>query len=84
MKVTFGIPSLLKDTPAFATWIFRVVLYLAMGTSFVVLTFTEIPPHMQIVIARVCAEVVMTVHGLTRMFGIEVKTPTDPNEQPKK
>lgn len=83
-KVTWGIPSLFKETPQFATWLFRVVLYLAMGTSFVVLTFTEIPPHTQIVIARGCAEVVLTVHGLTRMFGLEVKAPTDPNEQPQK
>lgn len=71
----FGFGQILADTPKWASWAFRIVLYLAMATILIVTSFTEIPAPVVKMICKMCGEIVIVVHGLTRMFGIEIKDP---------
>jgi len=67
----FGKQGVGLPTPQWATNIFRVVLYASAATAIVLNTFTEIPPAVQLVILKYCAEASAAVHLLSKLVGID-------------
>jgi hypothetical protein len=72
-QVKFGFGQIPNTTPEFAKWIFRIVLYAAAVINLVILVVTEIPQPIKDTIARYSLEIVALVHGLSKMFGIDVE-----------
>lgn len=64
-----------KTTPEFAKWAFRGVLYGLGVINLVLMIFTDIPVEIRNVVGRYSIEIVMFVHGVSKMFGIEVEDP---------
>lgn len=79
----FGLTQILAETPKWATWVFRVVLYLAGATVIVVGSLHAIPAPVKIDIMTTCTEVTLAVHGLTKMFGLKVDDPPAVNDGQK-
>jgi hypothetical protein len=75
-KVTFGFPSLLKDTPQIATTIATVSIYVAAVLNLVFLSFPQIPTPIKTSVAMYSSEAVAFIHAICNMFGL---TPTTPS-----
>lgn len=76
-KVKFGFAQIKQQTPAWATNVFRVVLYTCAIGTIGVATFTAIPEHIKLQVAVACSQVTLFVHALSKMFGLDVKGPAD-------
>jgi len=83
-KTKFGFGQILSETPKWATWIFRVVLYAAGATVIIVGSLHSIPAPVKVDILTTCSEVTLAVHGLTRMFGLQVQDPPSTTDEPQK
>lgn len=71
-KTTFGLPSLNKPTPKWATWFFRVFFYVTSMTTVALGMFTDIPVETKLHIAEWTAFGNIAVHAFTRMCGISI------------
>lgn len=71
-KTGFGLGHINKPTPLWATWTFRVFLYMASFTTIIVTTEHGIPPVLAIAIAKYLGYAVLAVHGLTKMVGVDI------------
>lgn len=78
----FGKQGVNLPTPAWATNIFRVVLYASAATTIIVTTVTEIPPAIQAVILKYCIEATTAVHLLSKLVGVDTGN-IPGNDQPK-
>lgn len=75
----FGLSQIAEQTPKWATWVFRVVLYLCAIVSLYITTY-DFSPETVKEVAKICAATTVFVHGLTRMFGLTVSNdPTASN-----
>lgn len=70
-EIKFGLKAISKPTPALATKIFRVILYLAALGNIVVDVFPEIPLEVKGMIAMYSIKAVALVHAITKLFGLE-------------
>ena len=74
-KIKFGFGQIANATPDFAKWLFRIVLYAVAIANLICTVVEEIPAPVKLVIYHYSAMLVALVHGLSRMFGIEVDEP---------
>lgn len=72
-KILFGFNQIKQETPAFAKWVFRVVLYAAAIGTLVVNTIPEIPDHTADLIAKYSLYAITLTHSISKMFGIKVE-----------
>lgn len=70
--IGFGLGQVNKPTPKWATWSFRVFFYLASLATIIVTTDNAIPPHIALMVAKYLAFATMGVHGISKMFGVDV------------
>lgn len=73
--VKFGFGQIPKTTPEFAKWAFRGILYGATILNVIILTFSDIPDSVKIIVGKYSLEVVTFVHILSKMFGLDVEGP---------
>lgn len=73
--VKFGLNQISSTTPPLATKIFRAILYIAAVGNLVIDIFPEIPFEIKAHIAMYSIKSVALVHGITKLFGLEVKDP---------
>lgn len=71
-KVGFGVGQISNPSPVWATWVFRIVLYAASITTFIVTTAKGIPDSVAINIASYCSMATMVAHALSKMVGIDI------------
>lgn len=68
----FGLNQITKPTPRWAKKVFAIFFY---STSIVTISlniFTEIPPHVQLIIAASVIKANLFVKAITKLFGIDV------------
>jgi len=71
MPVTkFGFSQFWNQTPMWATWVFRVVLYLCVIAIVFVNTYTSLPANLKQIISIYAAQTIAFVHLITKMFGL--------------
>lgn len=75
-KVSFGLPSLFKDTPQIATTIATVSIYLAAVLNLIMLSFPQIPTTIKTSVAEYSTEAVAFIHAICNMFGLTVTGPS--------
>ncbi len=72
-EVTFGLKSIARPTPNWAKWAFRIFFYISSLTAFIILSDGDIPQALAIKITKYLTIANMAIHGLSKMFGIDVK-----------
>ncbi len=70
-KIKFGFGQIVKETPQFAKWMFRIVLYATSALTLIINVVTEIPEPIKLMITKYSLYAVTLVHGFSKMFGIE-------------
>ena len=78
-KWGFGLNYITKQTPKFASYAFRAVLYLAAMVNIVLTTVVEIPPDTREMVGRYSLYAVTLVHAFSKLFGLPVEKPDYPN-----
>lgn len=68
--MAFGFNQIGKPTPATATWVFRIVLYLASLASAYAAMDADIAPAVLKKIVLISSFATMAVHLASKMFGI--------------
>lgn len=68
----FGLGQIKKPTPAFAKWIFRVVLYFSSIGTFVINTDDEIQAKTAKRWTKYLAISTIAVHMGSKLFGVEI------------
>lgn len=68
--MSFGLNQLNNPTPASATWVFRIVLYLSQLGNIAIIAFTNLPPDTKLTIVSISSFATMAVHSASKMFGI--------------
>lgn len=76
-NIKWGLSQIKAETPAFANWTFRIVLYVCGAAAIIVGGYTQIPKEIKLEVLQYCSETTLIVHALTRMFGLTVKGPDD-------
>ncbi len=71
-NVKFGFGQIVNQSPLWAKWVFRSVLYLSAATAVVMGIVTEIPEDVKVVVLKYCVEGTALVHAFSKMFGIDV------------
>lgn len=80
-KIKFGLNQIKSETPKFAVWTFRAILYAATIANLVIATIPEIPDHTADLIAKYSLYAITLTHSISKMFGLQVEQPKpDPNE----
>lgn len=77
--VKFGIGQISNPTPKTAKNIFRVVLYAAALANLILQIVVEIPEPVRIIVAKYSIYAVTLVHGISKLFGIDVSDVEPPN-----
>lgn len=62
--------KIVSPTPAWANWVFRIVLYVAALGNIYVTIFTQLPQETKDMIVGVSSFVTIAVHLASRMFGV--------------
>lgn len=68
--MAFGLNQISKPTPATATWIFRIVLYVCLLGNIGITSFTDMKPETKLKIVELSSFFTLAVHGASKMFGI--------------
>lgn len=71
--VKFGLGQITNTTPKIANYIFRGVLYSSLIINLALSIFTDIPQDLQVAIGKYSLQIVAFVHGISKLFGIELK-----------
>lgn len=72
-NILFGFNQIKAETPNFAKWVFRVVLYAAAIGTLLINTIPEIPDHTADLIGKYCLYAITLTHSISKMFGIKVE-----------
>ena len=72
-----GINQITNPTPAWANWIFRIVLYVCSLGNIVVTTFTKLPDDVKLEIVEWSSFLVIAVHMASKMFGVPLPENTE-------
>lgn len=72
-KVTFGVPSLLKETPQIAKIIAQGTVYLVGIVNIGLASFPQIPVGIRAEVAGYTGGALIFVNAVCQMFGIQVK-----------
>ena len=75
--MAWGLNQISNPTPAFATWLFRIVLYVANLGNLAIISFTNMPDHTKITIVAVSSFVTLAVHSASKMFGVPLPAGTE-------
>jgi len=68
--MAFGLNQLNNPTPATATWIFRIVLYVAMLGNIAINTMTNLSPELKLQIVSWSSFATLAIHSASKMFGV--------------
>lgn len=68
--MAFGLNQINNPTPASATWVFRIVLYVASLGTIAIASFTNLPDHVKVHIASLSSFATLAVHLASKTFGI--------------
>jgi len=68
--MAFGLNQIKNPTPATATWIFRIVLYIAMLGNIAINTMTNMKPETKLAIVSWSSFATLAVHSASKMFGV--------------
>lgn len=68
--MSFGLKQINNPTPATATWVFRIVLYLSQLGNIAIIAFTNLAPEIKLTIVSISSFATMAVHSASKMFGI--------------
>lgn len=68
--MSFGLNQINNPTPASATWIFRIVLYLAQLGNIAIISFTTLPADTKLTIVSISSFATLAVHSASKMFGV--------------
>lgn len=71
-KTTFGLPSLLKETPQIAKTIGSVVIYTTLIANAALAAFPQIPPDVKATVAGYSASASLFVKAVASMFGVQL------------
>lgn len=71
-KVTFGVPSLLKETPAIAKTVALCAAYTVGIINLALVAFPQIPDSVKATVAGYTGGALVFVNGICSMFGIQV------------
>lgn len=71
---TFGLPSLSKPTPTWAKNMFRITFLLTTIATFIIGSDSSIPAPLTTKLLIWLKGLDMFIYGLSKMYGIEVKT----------
>ena len=74
-KVTFGLPSLLKETPQIAKTIAQGTVYLVGIINIALVAFPQIPAEVKATVAGYTGGVLVFVNAVCQMFGVQVTNP---------
>lgn len=85
-KTTFGVPSMMSETPQWAKWGFRIFILLTTVVTFVIASDPAIPDATKVRIGVYLKAADMFVLGLSKMFGVrevneDFGKPAAPNDQ---
>ncbi len=75
--MAFGFGQLNKPTPATATWLFRVVLYVCMLGNLGISSFTSMKPETKLKIMEASSFLTLAVHSASKMFGVPLPDEAD-------
>ncbi len=75
--MAFGFGQLNKPTPATATWLFRVVLYVCMLGNLGISSFTSMKPETKLKIVELSSFFTLAVHSASKMFGVPLPDEAD-------
>lgn len=75
MANTFGPKAIVKQTPMWAKWMFRIVFILTTAATFVIASDPGIPDALKVRIGVYLKGFDMLVFGFSKLFGEEVETP---------
>lgn len=75
-ETKFGIAQISKPTPKWAKWVFRVFFYITQTVNLALIMFTTIPVEIKLQITEYIAFANLSVHGASKLFGIEDDTTT--------
>jgi len=68
--MAFGLNQIKNPTPATATWLFRIVLYLSGLGNIAIIAFTNISPELKLNIVSWSSFATLAIHSASKMFGI--------------
>ncbi len=68
--MSFGFNQIKNPTPNTATWIFRIVLYVAMLGNIAINTMTNMKPETKLAIVSWSSFATLAVHSASKMFGV--------------
>lgn len=71
-KVTFGIPSLLKETPMIAKTIAQGTVYVVGIVNIALASFPQIPVNIKAEVAGYTGGILVFVNAVCQMFGVQV------------
>lgn len=69
VKTTFGLPSLTKQTPEWAKWVFRFTFVFTTVAAFVVSADPGIPDPLKVRIGVYLKAFDMLIYGVSKLFG---------------
>ncbi len=70
--MAFGFNQINNPTPATATWIFRVVLYVCLLGNIAVGGFTRLPADTKLTIVELSSFLTLAIHAASKMFGVDL------------
>jgi hypothetical protein len=75
--------SVVKPTPMWATWVFRIVLWVSAFVIYTVCNDTRIPAESRVNVALYCTGITQLVHIITRAIGVKIEE-VDISNKPNK
>lgn len=80
----FGIKHITKETPRWATWMFRIVFLLTTVAIFVIGSDEAIAASVRVRLGIYLKAFEMVIYGLSKMFGVTIESNIESNdsEQP--
>lgn len=73
-KVTFGVPSLIKETPQIAKIVAQGTVYVVGIVNIALASFPQIPVGIRAEVAGYSGGALVFVNAVCQMFGIQVKS----------
>lgn len=71
-QVKFGFGQITNPTPSWAKWAFRVFFYVTSLATVIITMTGDIPDSIALEITKWVSIANMAVHGLSKMFGIDI------------
>jgi hypothetical protein len=72
MASDFGLNQINCPTPAWATNLFRIVLYIASIGTIAIGVFTTMPDALKVHIAEASSFITIAVHLFSKMWGVQI------------